>query len=227
MVKRQKFEITLKNNRTGRSLLIPVLPTDGQLSYMPGKTQAESINIVNLGKVDIPSGHDLDGVEFSAFFPARYDAGYCTTSKLLKPLEYDKLIQDWKKRRDPIQFIVPAAKINRRMYISDYRPRYGIGAEGDVYYALSLVEYRDIKPVKVKIDTKTLKKKGSRSRPKLPKKPKPEYYVVKKGDWLIKIAKRHGIKDWRRDLYLPNKKPKGPLGPNPDLIYPGQKLKLP
>lgn len=226
MVKRQKFEITLKNNRTGKSILLPVLPTDGKLTYDHGKTQAENISIVNLGKVDVPSGRDLDSVDFATFFPARYDAGYCTTSKLKKPLEYHALILEWQRKRDPIQFIVPAAKINQRMYISSYRPDHGIGAEGDIYYSMGLVEYRIVKPTKIKINTKTLKK-SAKARPKLPKKKKPKYYTVKRGDWLIKIAKRHGIKNWRRDLYLPNKRPKGPLGPNPDLIYPGQKIKLP
>lgn len=227
MVKKQSFDITLKNTRTGKSVLIPVLPTDGKLTYNYGDTKAQGAEIINLGSVDFPNGVDLDSVHWSAFFPARYDPGYCQTSKLSKPLSYEATLKSWKAARDPIQFIVPAAKINKRMYIKSYVPDYGKGAEGDIYYSIELVEYKAIKPVKIKIDTGTLKKKPPAARPPIPKKPTPKYYVVKKGDWLIKIAKKHKIKNWRSNLYVPNKKPKGPLGPNPDLIYPGQKLKLP
>ena len=49
---------------------------------------------------------------------------------------------------------------------------------------------------------------------------KKKYYIVKKGDTLIKIAKKLGIKNWKT-LYNNNKKV---IGNNPNLIYPGQKL---
>lgn len=228
MIKKQAFDITLKNTRTGKSILIPVLPTDGKLTYKHGDTKAQSADIVNLGNVDFPTGVDLDDVGWSAFFPARYDPGYCKTSKLKKPLDYQATLLSWKAKRDPVQVIVPAAKINKRMYIKSYTPDHGKGAEGDIYYSIELVEYREVKPVKIKIDTGTLKKKKPpAARPAMPKKKTPKTYVVKKGDWLIKIAKKNKIKNWRADLYIPNKKPKGPLGNNPDLIFPGQKLKLP
>lgn len=50
-------------------------------------------------------------------------------------------------------------------------------------------------------------------------KPQPQIYVVKKGDTVYKIAKRHGL-DWR-ELAGYNH-----LG-NPDLIYPGERLFIP
>lgn len=52
--------------------------------------------------------------------------------------------------------------------------------------------------------------------------PKGEY-EVKPGDSLSKIAARAGLNGWR-DLYQKNI---GVVGPNPDLIYPGQKLQIP
>lgn len=47
-------------------------------------------------------------------------------------------------------------------------------------------------------------------------------YVVKKGDWLNKIARSHGL-TWQ-ELYQANK---AMVGENPDMIYPGQKLEIP
>ena len=50
------------------------------------------------------------------------------------------------------------------------------------------------------------------------------FYTVKKGDTLSKIAKEH-YGDWRKytDIFEANK----PMLKDPDLIYPGQTLRLP
>lgn len=49
-------------------------------------------------------------------------------------------------------------------------------------------------------------------------------YVVKKGDWLMKITRDLKLGDDWKPLYEINKKV---IGSNPDRIYPGQKLTLP
>ena len=48
-------------------------------------------------------------------------------------------------------------------------------------------------------------------------------YIVKKGDSLYKIAKAHGLPDWRF-LWGNNWKK---LGKNPSLIHPGLELEIP
>ncbi|MGG3803172.1 LysM peptidoglycan-binding domain-containing protein [Metabacillus fastidiosus] len=222
------FTITIKNNRTGNYMQLPVLPIDGKITDTKGETQAISEEIINLGSVDFPSGDNLDSISFYTFFPARFDRGYCVTSSLKAPLEYVRIFESWKARKESLQIIIPAANINKTMYVKGFTPEHGIGAEGDVYYTVDFQEYKTVKAQKIKKNTTTVSKKPTAAkRSAAPKKPTPKYYVVKKGDWLIKIAKSHKIKDWRKQLYEPNKKPKGPLGPNPDLIYPGQKIKLP
>lgn len=52
----------------------------------------------------------------------------------------------------------------------------------------------------------------------------PQFYEVKRGDTLSKIAKAH-YGDWRKytDIFEANK----PMLKDPDRIYPGQKLRLP
>ena len=47
-------------------------------------------------------------------------------------------------------------------------------------------------------------------------------YTVKKGDWLSTIAKEHGIKGGWEAIHKLN-----PDIKNPDLIHPGQKIKIP
>jgi LysM repeat protein len=57
--------------------------------------------------------------------------------------------------------------------------------------------------------------------PKKPPVSPPHFYVVKAGDTLSKIAGRLGIKGGWQALYNRNK---GVVGPNPNLIHPGQRL---
>jgi nucleoid-associated protein YgaU len=224
MIKGITVDLTIKDNKTGAYLVIPVLPE--RIEYTDGSKQADTVNILNLGSVDFPSGVDLDSFGWSSFFPARYDASYCQTSNLKTPVEYRNKLSGWKDNGNSLQLICPAAGINKTMYLRGFNWDLR-GFEGDIYYSLEFRELKTIKPKKVPSSGGQIsnpKKKTPASRPPAPKKPKPKYYTVKPGDYLIKIAKANGIKNWRTQLYNPNRPP---LGSNPNLIYPGQKLKLP
>jgi nucleoid-associated protein YgaU len=72
-------------------------------------------------------------------------------------------------------------------------------------------------------DFSSVQSGGSSTAPSAPA--REETYTVKKGDSLSKIAKRaYGdAQQWRR-IYEANREI---IGDNPDLIHPGQALKLP
>ncbi len=54
-----------------------------------------------------------------------------------------------------------------------------------------------------------------------------EMYEVKKGDYLAKIAKEHGIADWT-DIYKHDKNKKfKEKRPNPNILLPGEKIYIP
>lgn len=52
-------------------------------------------------------------------------------------------------------------------------------------------------------------------------------YTVKQGDYLVKIAKAHGMADWRRIYNDPQNEEFRQKRPNPDLIYPGDRVYIP
>lgn len=198
------------------------------LQYTNGDTIAQSISIVDLGNVDIPNGRDLDTFGFTSEFPARYDPGYVVISKsdLKKPIDYKKLFEAIKNRKGAVQLIVPVLGINKTMFIQSFNPGFA-GFEGDIPFDISFRELRTIKPKKL-TPGGTAPPKGKKQaadRPKASTQTKPKTYTVVAGDTLVKIAKKLGIKDWRNDLYLPNKKPKGPIS-NPDKLNAGWKLKV-
>lgn len=223
MIKGIEVEITIRDNKTGAYLRIPVLPST--IAYSDGDALSNSSRIINLGNIDFPNGVDLDRMGWNSFFPARYDPGYCSTPNLRQPLQYRNQFSTWKDQGTSLQVICPAAGINKTMRLRrftwDLR-----GFEGDIYYSVEFSEVKTVRPKKLTpAGTAPAKgKKQPQDRPAAPAKPKPKTYTVKSGDWLTKIAKSNGIANWRRDLYEPNR---GVIGPNPDLIRPGQVLKLP
>lgn len=223
MIKNIKVELTVRDEKTGRYYVIPVLPE--RIEYVPGDKQTNTVNVIDLGAVDFLGGSELDSMGWASFFPARYDAGYVSVRNPLKPAAYQKLFEGWKDNGTPLRLICPAAGINQQVYLASFTWDLR-GFEGDIYYAVNFKERKTIKPIQLTVNGRapSKSKKTPTKRAAKPKKPQPKYYIVKRGDWLIKIAKKFGIKDWRGRLYNPNKKV---IGSNPSLIKPGQKLKLP
>ena len=222
MVKGINVEITLRNNTTGEYLRIPVVPPT--IPYMDGKKKANTVEILNLGDVDFPSGVELDRFDIVSFFPARYDAGYCNHSNLLQPLQYRNRFSGWKEDGTGIQVIIPAAGINKEMYVGDFTWELK-GFEGDIYYTVSFTENKKVRPQQIVVSvagdgTIQAKPEGLADRPSVPEKPAASSYTVQSGDNLTVIAKKLGIADWKT-LYEKNK---GVIGSNPNKILPGQVL---
>ena len=119
--------------------------------------------------------------------------------------------------------IITGTKINFQVTIETLK--YGEqDGTGDVYYDLTLKEYRavEIKKTKLKKKKKTTKKKNKPKRPAAKKKTKT--YTVKSGDCLWNIAKKfYGNGAQYTKIYNANK---GKIK-NPNLIYPGQVLTIP
>lgn len=226
MVKGIIVEMTIKNNTTGDYLRIPVVPPS--IKYHDGEKQATTAKILNLGDVDFPDGVALDTIEWASFFPKRYDPGYCAISELLDPLTYRNRFSGWKDQGASLQVIIPAAGINKTMYITSFDWQL-TGFEGDIYYMVRLKEFKTVRPIQIAVQVNadetvsaTTPTKSPESRPPVPETPKPKTYTVKAGDSLSAIAKRLGIPNWRT-IYDNNK---GVIGANPNLIKPGQVFKV-
>lgn len=225
MVRGINVEITIRDNKTGAYLRIPVVPPT--IRYNDGEKKATTVDILNLGAVDFPAGVELDAIEWGSFFPARYDPGYCNHSELLQPLQYRNRFSSWKDGDASLQLIIPAAGINKEMYLKSFTWELR-GFEGDIYYHLGFKEVKRIRPQQVPVTvagdgTIQANPKGQESRPPVPDKPKPATYTVQRGDTLTAIAKKVPVKPNWRTLYENNK---DVIGANPNRIFPGQVLKV-
>lgn len=222
MIKGVDVVISLRDMDKGTYLVVPVTPST--LSYQDGSTISTTVQILNVGDIDIPVGVALDTISWSSFFPARYDPSYCSTDRLLKPTEYRNRLSSWKENQSALQVIIPSASLNKRVYLADFSWEFGAGFEGDLYYSLTFREHKQFKPKQLTPDGDTPPPKGKKQaadRAAAPSKAAPKTYTVKSGDSLSLIGKKLGI-NWNT-IYTKNK---ALIGPNPGKIKPGQVLKL-
>jgi len=203
------------------TLHVPVNPS--QITWGKSK-QYDTVNILNLGEVDLPFGEKLKEVSFSSFFPAEYRASYCRYANLPDPNEAMKLLEEWTDSEKPVRLIITGTNINMLVLVTASGGTIQGGEPGDIYYSVTFRAWRELKmgTAKVVVATQAVKS-ASASRPDT--KPVPKVYTVKPGDTLYNIAKKEltdGNK-WR-DIYNNNL---NTIGKNPNVILPGQKLVMP
>ena len=106
------------------------------------------------------------------------------------------------------------------MSVEDFKYNEKAGDVGTINYTLKLKEYRPVQPrqVNVTIQKQVVMPTAPRPNPK----PAQKTYTVVSGDYLIKIARKLGISDWRTIYNLNKDQIK-----DPNVIWPGMVLKIP
>lgn len=217
-----KVEFWLISGKT--KLRLPVNPESFAYS---SPFRYEETEIESLGEVTNIGYRGLKDFTISTFWPRDYNPAYCNYSGFLSPTSFVEQINKWRNARAPIRYVVTGIKgANHLVTIRDFDVEAEkAGSPGDVYFTLSLKEYRQ-PSVKI-VDTSKPKKGSKNPRPEAPKSPQVKKYTVKSGDSLWKIAARKDVygdgNKWRK-IYDANKKT---IGKNPNKIYPGQKLVIP
>lgn len=214
------MEFWLKKSNSDK-IMLPVNPESFAFTEKHNNT---SVNVNSIGEVNLLGKRDLKTGTISSHFPKR-DRNYANNSGRQAPYTYINKLLSWKSSGKPVQLIITGTKINFQVTIETLK--YGEqDGTGDVYYDLTLKEYRAVEIKKTKLK-KTKKKKTTKkkSKPKRPAaKKKTKTYTVKRGDCLWNIAKRfYGNGAQYTKIYNANR---GKIK-NPNLIYPGQKLTIP
>lgn len=218
-----KPQFWLKYNNGAESLQLPVNPEALSVSTAHG---FQDFIIAGGGEFTIIGDRQQKEFSLSSFFPRDYNASYCEYRDLKDPYYCAAMIERWQQSGSPARFIVTgSANINIPVTIREFDYEERGGEPGDLYYKLTLKEYR-FKTVAKKSDGNTNvnnTKLASTARPNT--RVIPTSYTVKSGDSLFKISASVYGKgdDWRR-IYDANKKV---IGANPNAIKPGQKLVIP
>lgn len=214
------MEFWLKKSNSDK-IMLPVNPESFAFTEKHNNT---SVNVNSIGEVNLLGKRDLKTGTISSHFPKR-DRNYANNSGRQAPYTYINKLLSWKSSGKPVQLIITGTKINFQVTIETLK--YGEqDGTGDVYYDLTLKEYRAVEIKKTKLKKTKLKKtKKKKSKPKRPAaKKKTKTYTVKSGDCLWNIAKRfYGNGAQYTKIYNANR---GKIK-NPNLIYPGQVLTIP
>ena len=178
-----------------------------------------------LGDVSLPKGRVPLTFYFEGFFPGearRNDAG---VKDWRPPRELVAQLGRWRSDGVKLRLLVTETPVNHDVYFAgdgSFQHRWR-GGHGDCYYSLRFVEARALV---VEVDEPARatqpaeKKEAARPAPE-----KPRTYTVKKGDTLWAIAKRFlGSGSRWKEIYNANK---SVIGKDPNLIYPGQVLRIP
>lgn len=204
------------------------LPTNPEKIEITSTLATEKYVVFGLGQIAVPtnlelSEYSLQDVEFP--HSARH---YVQTSGLFQgPDFYQNLFDTWRKNKDPVRFIARngiTADINTLALIEECSLSESAGEEGDKYFDLKLLEYRDFgyKTVVVNQATNSAKAVAAPATVKNPK--ANSTYTIKSGDTLWAIAKKfYGDGAKYTAIYNANKS----KIKNPNLIYPGQVLTIP
>ncbi|MBC5720799.1 LysM peptidoglycan-binding domain-containing protein [Faecalibacterium sp. 4P15] len=214
------YQIWLTWNAEKEKMRLPVLPEKFDVK---NGSNNRSVDLTGLGEVTIMQSRPALQFSFSSFFPAH---GFPGMKSLIAvpPILYVRMIERWKKSRVPIHFICTGMYINLYCTIESFNYREDGGDVGTYHYDITLKEYQEVSLKTVTIDSSlvatvqdTVARVDSTSTPKT--------YTVKKGDCLYNIAKSlYGDGSKYSSIYAANK---SLIGSNPNLIKPGQVLKIP
>ncbi|MCS7463381.1 LysM peptidoglycan-binding domain-containing protein [Paenibacillus doosanensis] len=235
------LSIWLKFNNEEESLQLPVNPESIRVSTTRGY---DDVELTQLGETTFFGNEKLREYTLSSFFPSEYNLSYTEyndKSRNRTPWDIVRLIEKWMSSRKPIRFTVTSLSpdpndmaylplstvssdvINTPVTIRSFNYEERAGHVGDLFYELTLKEYRFI-------EFKRLTKPSSdddsvllaEDSPRPDDRSVPDTYEVQQGDTLWHIAKRLlGTGDRWQELYEMNQ---SVIGPNPSLIYPGQVL---
>ncbi|WHX47878.1 LysM peptidoglycan-binding domain-containing protein [Paenibacillus woosongensis] len=210
------MEIRLIDEAAGTDFVFPVNPEEVRITRGKGY---ETLNMLSYGEFDMATAERVREITFSSFFPARWGDHEMQPA----PKEAMHLLTEMMNSKRPVRLIIENL-VNLLVFITVHDTTFKGGEPDDIYFDLTARMWRQ-----PKVHTKAGSAAGSgnsgggSNRPDLKKTPKA--YTVKSGDSLSKIAKLElGDSSKWSAIYNLNKKM---IGPNPNLIKPGQKLVMP
>lgn len=222
MVK-SRIEVWLKD----RDNLYLQLPVNPESVSIESPFSVNNVNIASLGEVGIVGERGLKRLSFSSFFPRDYNSSYCEYDGFITPWQWVDQIEAWRDSRHNIRIIVAGTPVSIPVFVEDFtlEPERA-GSPGDIYYSISLVEYRPIRPrVIAQSPTAVLGMQGVMDERPASDTTQATSYTVVRGDSLWRIAKQvYGNGAQYPKIYDANR---DVIGKNPNLIYPGQRLVIP
>lgn len=134
----------------GESVTFPVSPPSFEVSNAYNNS---TINVNSLGDINMLGKRGLTTIKFSSFFPAQAYGGIVNTTPD-SPYSYIEKIKSFAQKGQPCKLAISNTNINLNVSIDsfDYSEKDGTN---DVYFSISLREYRYILPNSNKLNNTT------------------------------------------------------------------------
>ena len=218
---RTRYQMWMTYDGGEEKLRFPMLPS---IVHVRQGMKNQSVSIQGLGELGIMQDPSAMMVNFACFFPAIPFPG-TQLRTLTPPMELVEKITEWMEGDLPVQFMITGTPINSYFTIENFPWHEKGGDPGTLHYMLSLKEYTEVivrqinvdeeeeiatipEPAPVRVDNRTIKRT----------------HKVAPGDTMWAIAQRllgSGAR-WQEIARL-----NGATVSNPNLILPGQVLRLP
>lgn len=154
MIQFQRFGIYFNN------IQLPVNPSELTVSY---EGETTSYNMIDKGEVIIPRNTKLATVEISSFFPRNSYMSGVVSDSWYTPEGYVKFFTTLLKEKIVFQFIINRWDCMDEMFdtefdaiITSFKITDKGGESGDIYYTITVSEYRDTKPQQVEVISEDL-----------------------------------------------------------------------
>lgn len=211
------MQISVKEVTGSRELIFPALPEEIKFNM---KTRFVSYDIMDLGEVKGPHGKELCGVSWNGTLPgtARGSQPWIVSGSTRDPEQCKSILDGWRRNGRRLRLMITGTSINIDVFLekADFSYKEGFG---DIEYSVSWIEAKE-----VIITSKAGAAPSASNTTSRPTAEQSKTYTVKKGDCLWHIAKAfYGNGSDYRTIYNANKD----IIKNPNLIYPGQVLKIP
>ena len=218
------YRLYLKQD--GKQILLPVTPSE--IETKTGNRN-KAVYILNFGEMNLAKKPGLQEIRFTALLPGRHYSFVQTEDGFHEPEYYLNCFKEYKAAAKPVQLILFRRMAdgtqlfcgNLDVLLEDYTVTEKGGEQGDFWVEMHWKEWKTAKSIRYSVKSQNggnvLVEQGQKREMKTPA----ATYTVKKGDCLWNIAKKP-LGDGAKYKEIAQKNGIS----NPNLIYPGQVLKL-
>ncbi len=207
------MEFWLEDEKNKIEFRLPITPSSFEIER---GNKIETVNITELGDLNIIGASTLATITISSFFPSK-NYPFKLPDKISNTYDYISQLERFKTEKTILRFVITDTKdiniLDLEVILESYKYGEKDGTR-DIFYDLVLREYRRTNSI---IGDPPSERPNTNS-------PKPNNveYIVKKGDTLWAIAKKYYGSGSQYPKIVKENNIK-----NPNIIFPGQKFIIP